>query len=109
MEKIELVLLESDKELRMASAIAEFLPMVVETVYFCVAPVQETAKRKVNELRSVHLNKAVWGCPPSLPLTCPASAKVICLKSSLIPLRALCKEEDVRGPESYCLCANFSS
>lgn len=57
MEKIESVLLESGKDLRMASAIAECLPMVVKTVYFCVAPVQETAKRKVNELRSVHLHR----------------------------------------------------
>lgn len=67
MEKIDLVLPESGKELRMASAITELLPMVVQTVYFCVAPVQETAKRKVNELRAVHLNRQYEAVlPPSL-------------------------------------------
>lgn len=37
--------------------IAEFLPMVVKTLYFCVMPVQEKARRKVNELKSSHLNR----------------------------------------------------
>lgn len=56
----------------MASAIGEFLPMVVKTVYFCVTPVQEMAKRKVNELKSVHLNGQHEAASPSpSPCFCP--------------------------------------
>lgn len=87
---------------------AEFLPVVVTTVYFCFMPVQEKAKRKVNELESVQPNRQCQDVFPSLasPLP-PPSAQVICLKSSLISTQVSCKEEEVRQPESYGLCADF--
>lgn len=55
--------------------IAEFLPVVVKTVYFCAVPVQEEATRDVGELKSLHLNRQWSGCPlrpaSHLPLSCP--------------------------------------
>ena len=81
--------------------------MVVTTVYFCFMPVQEKAKRKVNELKSIHLKRQRQDVLPSLFLTCPTVAQVMCLKSSLISVRAPCKQDEVREQRSLACVSIF--
>lgn len=86
---------------------AEFLPVVVTTVYFCFMPVQEKAKRKVNELETVPPNRQCHDVFPSLasplPPSCPGDLFEVLFDIS----QGTMQEEEVRQPESYGLCADF--
>lgn len=101
----------SGKELRIGFGrhITGFLPVVIKTAYFCVVPVWEKAERRGNKLKSMHRNRQHQDVLCSLPITCPASAWEICLKSSLISIKVPCEKEEVRWPESCSLCTDFQA
>ena len=81
--------------------------MVVTTVYFCFMPVQEKAKRKVNELKSIHLNRQLSGCPPQpvshLPHCCPGDV----FEALFDICEGAMQGRRSEGAESSGLCVDF--
>ena len=81
--------------------------MVVTTVYFCFMPVQEKVKRKVNELKSIHLNRQLSGCPPQpvshLPHCCPGDV----FEALFDICEGAMQGRRSEGAESSGLCVDF--